>query len=90
MKRFIFIIAIAVIVAQVLAIVVMGQGFSLKALALSIPLAIAGYLIGWLIRFVAVNIMGGTVTDWRDALFSIILPFLGAVIAALIGPGLFL
>jgi hypothetical protein len=70
--------AIAVIVAQVF--FSKGKPFAL----LSIPFALAGYVVGWLLSWFAISLMGATTNDWRDKLASILLPFVAAVIFAMI------
>jgi NhaP-type Na+/H+ or K+/H+ antiporter len=71
--------AIAVIVVQVF--FRKGEQFAI----MSIPFALAGYLVGWLLRWVLIHIMGATTSDWRDKLFSILLPFIGAAVGAIAG-----
>ncbi|GHT70983.1 hypothetical protein FACS1894110_23350 [Spirochaetia bacterium] len=73
--------AIAVIIAQVVGR--KGEPFDIKVLLLSIPFALAGYVVGWLLRWVLIHIMGATTGDWRDQLFSILFPLLAAIFGAI-------
>jgi len=86
LQSFIIISAIAFIGAQVLALTVMGQGFNIKEFLLRIPLAFAGYLVGWVLRWIVVNIMKASTSDLRDKFFGMVLPLLAALLAALFGP----
>jgi NhaP-type Na+/H+ or K+/H+ antiporter len=68
--------AIAIIVAAV-----SGMGFGL----LSIPLAVAGYLVGWALRWVLIQFMKIFSHNVVDQLISILLPLIGAFVGAVAG-----
>jgi divalent metal cation (Fe/Co/Zn/Cd) transporter len=49
---------------------------------LSIPLALAGFIVGWGLRWVLFNIMHATANSLPDKLLKILLPFIGALFGA--------
>jgi uncharacterized membrane protein len=78
--------AIAIIVTEVF---LKEEPFVIKGLLLGIPCAIAGYVVGWGINWVLIHLMGARTNDWKDKLFSIVLPFLVSGGAYLAGASFF-
>jgi len=66
---------------------IQNGGFEFEVIAA--VAALGGALVGWILRFVLIKIFKATTTDWRDKLFSIFMPLIGAVCGVLIIPGLF-
>jgi hypothetical protein len=92
MKGFLIKLPILSVIAVVVAEIFLrgGESFDIKVLLLRIPFALAGYLGGWVIRWILIHLMGATTSDWRDLLASIVLPFAGALFgAAAIAPAFF-
>ncbi|GBU27829.1 hypothetical protein R84B8_01370 [Treponema sp. R8-4-B8] len=86
LMKFLIISIIAFVGAEVISLLVMHNSFSIVKLLLRIPSAFVGYLVGWVFRWLLINIGKAATSDWRDKLFSTILPLLVALVAAIVVP----